>query len=342
MKKIITSVITAVMMLSILSVNIYADETNIIKNSDGSITQKIYDDAVKDKIKFEGKTYKLEKQSEKTEEIREKKTLTENKTYENLEEKQVPQTLDVEYNGEKFTLKLSDVQYEEKEIENGTIDLNGTIDYGFQIDSHAIAPTKEISYKDNGIDKTATIPYFNLDKTNEYWKTGFSITGKYIGDDDVSFYNFNGNLIPNTNDGTVPYKNYENTILNSLGINPSKARIDSASWTNTYQNNGQQVKECVFNVSYYGADYVANYSDTITGHKTVYQSNAIYTLENADVKTGETKQYYEVTYKPQNINVVAITSITLLALALLSLLIMLIIKRIGKKEGDDNRKSRTK
>lgn len=333
MKKIITSVITAVMMLSILSVNIYADEIQTTKNSDGTITQKIYDDTVKDKIKFDGKTYRLEKQSEKTEEVRENKTLTQTKVFENLEEKQVPQTLDVEYNGEKFTLKLSDVQYTEKEIENGTIDLNGTIDFGFLTEKPEVAPTKEVTYTDNNIQKTATIPYVYLNQSEEYWKSGFNITGRYIGDDDTMYFSFNGTLIPNTSDGSVPYKNYENTILTSLGINPSLAKIDNAQWTNTFIEQGQQVKECVFNLSYYGADYVANYSDTITGHKTVYKANATYTLENANVKTGQAKEYIQATYTVDKINPVLVATTTAVILALIIVLILFILKK-RKKQSD--------
>ena len=329
MKKIIMSMLSSVMIFSVLTTSIYANEIKTTKNSDGTITQKIYD-TPKDTIKFESKTYRLEKQSEKTEEIRENKTLTENKIFENLETKEVPQTLDVEYNGEKFTLKLSNVQYEEKEIENGTIDLTGTVDYGFLTERPAIAPTKEVTYKDNGIDKTATIPYSFLNQSEEYWKSGFSITGRYIGDNDVSFFNFNGNLIPNTNDGSVPYKNYENTILNSLGINPNKTRIDSANWTNTYQEQGQQVKECVFNVSYYGSDYTANYSDTIAGHKTVYEANAIYSLENVDVLVGE-REYMEVTYTPQS-NKLLRTTTTAIIFGLIMVSILLILKKKSEKQ----------
>ncbi len=329
MKKIIVSMLSSVMIFTVLTTSIYADETQTTKNSDGTITQKIYD-TPKDKIQFEGKTYILETEKKSKEEVRDVKTLTENKTYENLEEKQVPQTLDVEYNGEKFTLKLSDVQYTEKEIENGTINLTGTIDYGFLTERPAIAPTKEVTYTDNNKQLTTTIPYSYINQSEEYWKSGFNINGRYIGDDDTMYFNFNGTLIPNTTDGSVPYKNYENTILQSLGINPNKSRIDSANWTNTYQNNGQQVKECVFNVSYYGADYIANYSDTITGHKTVYEANAIYSLENVDVLVGE-REYMEVTYTPQS-NKLLRTTTTAIIFGLIMVSILLILKKKSEKQ----------
>ena len=345
MKKQRVIAFTAVIAMVLTPLPVTAADRNTQK-IDGKTIEQSYTYTTTDKdqkpdfkstIEYDGKTYTLVIPSVKTEiqlesPVTEKKNLTETVTTDHLLVKAIDNQLDKSYGNANFTLELDKADYQEAEIEDGTKVVTAAVDYGFNTSQPAASQTTTISYNSNGHPREATVSFDDFSVSSPYWQSGYTITARYVGDDDVRFYNFGGIQIPNTGNG-VPYQGYEAAILNSLGLDSNNVRIDSASWTGSTTENGQHVRYATLNCSRYGRDYVANYSAAVPTYVTEYTATAVYKLDNADVPTGDTAYtiYATAQYETSGVHpAIIVAGVVLLALFILGLLF--IIKRKKRKE----------
>ncbi len=340
--------LAAVMILAFIPLSVAAANRDTEK-IDGKTIEQSYTYTTTDKdqkpdfkstINYGGKTYTLVVPSIKTEiqlesPVTEKKNLTETVTVDHLLVKAIDNTLSKSYGNANFTLELDKADYQEAEIEDGTKVVTATVDYGFNTSQPTPSQTTTISYNSNGRPREATVSFDDFSISSPYWQDGYTITARYVGDEDVRFYNFGGIQIPNTGNG-VPYSGYETAILSSLGLDANNVRIDSASWTGSTTENGQHVRYATLNCSRYGRDYVANYSANVPTYVTEYTATAVYKLDNADVPTGDTAYTIlaSAQYTRSGLSATAIIGISV-AFVILVCLIVAVLFRI-KKKGEKN------
>lgn len=263
--------------------------------------------------------------------VEQPQTITETKITSNLTQQQVDDTIQSETYSD-ITLYLADVRYETVQLPQ-TITVTETTDFGYQPSQPSAPNTKELTYTDtDGSQKTVTAPLLSITNTAPpSMRQGYTITGRYYGDDDVKYYMFGNTKINANADGSVPYRGYESVILSDLGLDSNNVRIDSAAWSGTDQQNGQTVKYANFNCSRMEAPYTATYSISVPA--TGYTATATYTAI-ANLPTEQTEYTIKATamYQKSSSPFVIIAAGTILLLGLLAVFILFLLKRKRRRD----------
>ncbi len=260
----------------------------------------------------------------------EKKPIEVKKTYEDLDKKEVPES--IEKDGEE--LKLTNTKWTEakRSAASGTKRY-----YGYNTQPEAPA-TKEITATlPNGKTITVTGNFVDIKRVKGDFTKPFEVTAKFIGDEDVESYILpDGSKIPN--DESIPaFRGYEDVILKNLGYSTKNYRITSGKWISDYytDDNGETCRKAKFTGTQTGTDWVATYRETLTEDSpqyAIYTADCTYRSDNMTVKA-------VVTYEKSGMSfLMKALLIGSAAVIILAIFFILILGRIRKKEENAERK----
>lgn len=251
----------------------------------------------------------------------EKKPTEVKKTYEDLDKKEVPKT--IEKDGEE--LKIIDTKWTETKRTAAT----GTKRYyGYNTQPEAPA-TKEITATlPNGKTITVTGNFIDIKRVKGDFTTPFSVTAKFIGGEDVENYILpDGSKIPN--DESIPvFKGYEDVILKNLGYSTKNYRITGGKWISDYytDDNGETCRKAQFTGTQRGTDWVATYRETLTEDSVqyaTYTADCTYRSDDMTVKAA-------VSYQRES-HLKTIIILTAAAIAIIALFTALLLSFLKKK-----------
>ncbi len=251
----------------------------------------------------------------------EKKPTEVKKTYEDLDKKEVPET--IEKDGEE--LKIIDTKWTETKRTAAT----GTKRYyGFNTQPEAPA-TKEITATlPNGKTITVTGNFIDIKRLKGDFTKPFSVTAKFIGGEDVENYILpDGSKIPN--DESIPvFKGYEDVILKNLGYSTKNYRITGGKWISDYytDDNGETCRKAQFTGTQRGTDWVATYRETLTEDSpqyAIYTADCTYRSDNMTVKAA-------VSYQRES-HLKTIIILTAAAIAIIAVFTALLLSFLKKK-----------
>lgn len=228
-------------------------------------------------IEIEGKTYNAVSADFSLE----KKPTEVQKTYEDLDKKEVPET--IKKDGEE--LKLADTKWTETKRSAAT----GTKRYyGYNTQPEAPA-TKEITATlPSGKTITVTGSFVDIKRVKGDFTKPFEVTAKFIGGEDVENYILpDGSKIPN--DESIPvFKGYEDVILKNLGYSTKNCRITGGKWiTDYYDENGETCRKAKFTGTQRGTDWVATYREVLSDASpslATYTADCTYRSDDMTVK----------------------------------------------------------
>ena len=229
-------------------------------------------------IEIEGKTY----HAVSADFSLAKKPTEVKKTYEDLDKKEVPKT--IEKDGEE--LKIIDTKWTETKRTAAT----GTKRYyGYNTQPEAPA-TKEITATlPNGKTITVTGNFIDIKRVKGDFTKPFSVKAKFIGGEDVENYILpDGSKIPN--DESIPvFKGYEDVILKNLGYSTKNYRITGGKWISDYytDDNGETCRMAKFTGTQRGTDWVATYREVLSDASpslATYTADCTYRSDDMTVK----------------------------------------------------------
>lgn len=251
----------------------------------------------------------------------EKKPLEVKKTYEDLDKKEVPET--IKKDGEE--LKLIDTKWTETKRTAAT----GTKRYyGYNTQPEAPA-TKEITANlPNGKTIIVTGSFVDIKRVKGDFTKPFEVTAKFIGGEDVENYILpDGSKIPN--DESIPvFRGYEDVILKNLGYSAQNYRITGGKWITDYytDDNGETCRKAKFTGSQVGTDWVATYRETLTEDSpqyAIYTADCTYRSDNMTVKAA-------VSYQRES-HLKTIIILTAAAIAIIAIFTALLLSFLKKK-----------
>lgn len=266
--------------------------------------------------------------------------LTETTTLSELKDQAVPDTHQVIKDGQTFPLSLVSAEYQPQQVQTGTRTITGQTVYGFQTAQPQAPETKMIPYTDGGEVKQAEGAFTGWTAGKNRWKSGYTLTAKFIGDTDVRYYLYGNTQMPNT--GSVPpVKGFEAVILQGLSLDPKAVRIDSATWQgHPVMENGQPVRYASLSCSRLGREYTASYTAVVPIQETRYTATAVYENPDVSLPTGQNQYTINITagYDLQpNLSPILIFSIALLVAVLLTVVILLFLRHKKQHRKDENR-----
>ena len=204
-----------------------------------------------DGVEYTAKNYSYEL-------ISTEKRIEEKKEYENLTEKEVPES--ITKGGE--TLKLEAVDYKENTITDTRV-------YQNYVTTPAIPNTILVKAGDKSLQAERTETTRVLSDT---YNVAFACDGKFYGDKDCMYYVLNGKQIPAESAPT--FNGYQSELLAYLDLDPNIYRIDSGSWASDYYTeDGQTVRSAVYNGMQRSNTYTVNYAVTVYNAEAVYSND---------------------------------------------------------------------
>lgn len=262
----------------------------------------------------------------------EKKPTEVQKTYEDLDKKEVPET--IKKDGEE--LKLADTKWTETKRSAAT----GTKRYyGYNTQPEAPA-TKEITATlPSGKTITVTGSFVDIKRVKGDFTKPFEVTAKFIGGEDVENYILpDGSKIPN--DESIPvFKGYEDIILKNLGYSTKNYRITGGKWiTDYYDENGETCRKAQFTGTQRGTDWVATYRETLTENSVQYATyTADCTYRSDDMTVKATVAYEKESGINKTILMIAGILLALMVIAGVISGILMTAKKRKKEETENER-----
>lgn len=254
------------------------------------------------------------------------------KTYEDLDKKEVPET--IKKDGEE--LKLADTKWTETKRSAAT----GTKRYyGYNTQPEAPA-TKEITATlPSGKTITVTGSFVDIKRAKGDFTKPFEVTAKFIGGEDVENYILpDGSKIPN--DESIPvFKGYEDIILKNLGYSTKNYRITGGKWiTDYYDENGETCRKAQFTGTQRGTDWVATYRETLTENSVQYATyTADCTYRSDDMTVKATVAYEKESGINKTILMIAGILLALMVIAGVISGILMTAKKRKKEETENER-----
>lgn len=252
---------------------------------------------------------------------------TKEKKYKDLTEKKVPETCKVD--GKKYYLLETEWTEEERNPSTYTVNYRGE-------DAKPNAPAS-INFDATFAGKTfkTTGELVSVEKSGVSYSKPFSVTAKFIGDDDIAGYVIGGKVVPK-NDSTPVFSGYESVILESLGLDSGEYKISSGKWKGkTKKENGETVRYAEYSGVRLASDYTALYRENTNNmpYKTSYAAVCTYGPNpEMSYEVRATVVYENAGLTTLGIIVVASVAIIVLA-GLIVLILMFIAKR--RKEASD-------
>lgn len=193
---------------------------------------------------------------------------------------------------------------------------------------------------ESGGEITAKAALKSVNKTGTSYSKDFSVTGRFVGEPDVTAYALGETLIPN-NPASPEFAGYEEIILKYFGMEPDKYRITAGKWTSDYiEEDGQTVRYATFTGKRLAGDWTGYYEETISENspnKIIYTATAYY----GEQKDTLYNVHLTVEYGKTEIIVgrVVAASAAAIVLAGLAAVIIILLKRKRKEDADSDSRS---
>lgn len=212
--------------------------------------------------------------------IEEKKTLTKEKKYKDLLEKD-----DSKIKGtiteDGITYDLKDIKWsEEPNIEK----VEYTVDYGYLTEEPKVEDTYEYTYTSPVTKKenTVKLPFVELQQGNKEWVDGFSVNVTFHNIEGGTFtlgkhaFDYDKDKLSLTTDDYVE-------LVKMLGYDTSNYRLTSATWNGApYEGkNGKLDRKALASGQQYATSYKALYKDEVENGK-LYTATVTYSAEVVD------------------------------------------------------------
>lgn len=313
MKKAIIYMAVACLMLTAIPSFAIADSDNttVREYTFKSKTRTGDDEKIAKEITKDGEKYILT--DVKYEVIGTDKPVTRRANFDNLTARAVPATRSFTIKGKRQELKLKDASYE---------DVTKTITQTYTNNRQRPSVPQTINKTVNGKTFTATLVDVNRSKQN----TPFTVTGKFTGDEDATYY-FQGEAL-SLKAGSPVWDGYETAIKNYLDLDRS-CTLTSGKWAGPYTREGENT---VRYATYQGTR--PTYTATGTYTYDTISASAIYSTD----PEGETEYNIRAmaTYTLEDdFPLAAILIGAAVGLALLSLVIALILHTLKKKKKEE-------
>lgn len=256
--------------------------------------------------------------------------------YKNLYKKNVSaaKTRDVIKDGKTLTVNLKDVEYTPTIITNRTEIVSSFTDYSYKTIKPEPDETKTVTYHDyaSGEDIISTLSFKELKEEDGWaWRNDVTIP--------ITFTIYNAEYYA-LGDKLVPYNNekpalngYESDLLNELGLDTEKYRINKFEWDGEPYYIGEvQYRKAVATGERYAAHYIAVYESNVK-LPNVPGYNAVATYQNTvDVESGERSYEIQATaiYTPDYTSAYIVGGIVL-ALFLIAIFIIFILNTLRFK-----------
>lgn len=258
------------------------------------------------------------------------KSLTETKTFTDLTEKEVPETIEIKHDGFSFVLSLRDVQYQE------TIPtIEGTLDHGYTLSEPKAPAEKEITYTnpDNGMAMTISAPLVSTEKIEDFSWHPVEFPIRYYGQPNFEIFQLDDTFIPYQAD--APYwSGMDSLVFRHLDLSPKQWRITGSEWLSDWKGEpitGYPVRYGVLHGEMYGAHWESHYSVDDTAHPT-YTATATYVSDFDSPVVSAT--YTAFVTSP----IIATTIIGVLLILIFVIVLLFLLKR---KREDRNGKCNT-
>lgn len=296
-------------------------------------------------IEKDGKKYDLKGVNysvTETKDVKQTQNVTHKVDYKNLYSKEditPPETLSIMQDGQEIEVKLTDINYTDTTITNRSERLTAYTDYDYKTVKPVPPETKTINYFDEASKQNvkATLKFKELKAVDDWaWRNDVTIpiTFSFY---DSEYYVLGDKYIP-YDDNTPALKGYENDLLEELGLDTYKYRINSVEWSGEkYQVGDVTYRKAIAHGERYAANYVAYYESKVNlPNAKGYNAVANYDTE-ISVVSGE-KEYTVLAtavYKPNNTTAQIIAGVFggLLVIVLLVIAILYIISKKNDKKG---------
>lgn len=262
--------------------------------------------------------------------------LTQEKEYKNLLSKKLPEGSDEikDKNGNVFKLKNTEWEEIKRQAGTGTLTITGS-DTEPEFPSEKLV--KLVLKSGETIEVKAKLK--EVKKIGESYSKKITLTGKYIGESDVSGYMLNGVLIPKS-EKTPVYEGYEKTILKNLGVSSRNLKIVGSRWTSDYtfdETLGETVRYFEFNCLRPSGDYRGYYEETLD------ENSEGLVLYNAKCKYDNGEAKYKVhlvaVYGKTEILVGRVLIAAGVSLSILGIIIAIILYIIRRKRDAETNKT---
>ena len=212
--------------------------------------------------------------------IEEKKTLTKEKKYKDLLEKD-----DSKIKGtiteDGITYDLKDIKWsEEPNIEK----VEYTVDYGYLTEEPKVEETYEYTYTSPVTKKenTVKLPFVELQQGNKEWVDGFSVNVTFHNIEGGTFTLGNHTFDYNKDKLSLTANDYAE-LVRMLGYDTANYRLTNAAWSGApYEaKNGKLDRKALASGQQYATSYKALYKDEVENGK-IYTATATYSAEVVD------------------------------------------------------------
>ena len=269
--------------------------------------------------------------------------------FDELYERQAPETFNYTYEGVEYTLSLVSATYQETVIRNRGINLKADAYYDSFSGVPAPPEKQDIVYHDKGSgeDIPGVVEFVSMEQLTEYeWYNDLELHAVFYNYD-AKYYSFHEAWIENNDAGYPEIQGLEWYILQNIGLDPNYNRIERAVWDGEpYQVEDESVNErkAIFYGSRYAADFVAHYTATLKlpdcdGFKAI----AIYQVDTSQGGRnggGEGEDDYQDTtnFWEWLFNTVVGRTVAVVGLLILIVGIIFILLILARKRKEENEK----
>ena len=270
----------------------------------------------------DGRLYLRKSQQEVKTEAR-----TEKKVYENLTEREVPASLQIEENGQLLELPLEIAAFDDTP---GKLTAQGTIDHGYLTAEPAAPAEKDITYTDpdTGLAQTIRGRLTATEQTEPWAWRQVELPIRYYGDESYEIFQLDDTYIPYDTD--APYwHGTDELMLDHLALDRDSYRLIGSEWTSGWvlDEDGRAVRHGVLYAEVWCAKWVSAYEAQTD--IPLYRATAVYSLTGDELIVAQ--------YAPLPLAVVvAVASMGVLLLAGLVIVILLLFAHRKKKGEEDN------
>ena len=270
----------------------------------------------------DGRLYLRKSQQEVKTEAR-----TEKKVYENLTEREVPASLQIEENGQLLELPLEIAAFDDTP---GKLTAQGTIDHGYLTAEPAAPAEKDITYTDpdTGLAQTIRGRLTATEQTEPWAWRQVELPIRYYGDESYEIFQLDDTYIPYDTD--APYwHGTDELMLDHLALDRDSYRLIGSEWTSGWvlDEDGRAVRHGVLYAEVWCAKWVSAYEAQTD--IPLYRATAVYSLTGDELIVAQ--------YAPLPLAVVvAVASVGVLLLAGLVIVILLLLAHRKKKGEEDN------
>lgn len=270
----------------------------------------------------DGRLYLRKSQQEVKTEAR-----TEKKVYENLTEREVPASLQIEENGQLLELPLEIAAFDDTP---GKLTAQGTIDHGYLTAEPAAPAEKDITYTDpdTGLAQTIRGRLTATEQTEPWAWRQVELPIRYYGDESYEIFQLDDTYIPYDTD--APYwHGTDELVLDHLALDRDSYRLIGSEWTSGWvlDEDGRAVRHGVLYAEVWCAKWVSAYEAQTD--IPLYRATAVYSLTGDELIVAQ--------YAPLPLAVVvAVASVGVLLLAGLVIVILLLLAHRKKKGEEDN------